>query len=251
MENYFREKKRFVARRKRSEGSGRLGPTTDTSQNPVEQDEDDYKRPLEDMLLKVREKKDASHQTYWLPESPYSLGGYAEYVPVRQMVVAASQAAVQDEEGGWSLQLFSLQNLCTTSLKVLVPGYPLEGILFTATQRPQEGLSVPQLDLPAVIDYMRSFFETGIHLLEVVQDKTRVTTRFVVGSWKDPRMPDLPFYTPRAHGGPFFRNRYGNYSMLKTVKLYRSARRLNHNLEFFISVSREQKTRLEEMCNQA
>ncbi|MPC24799.1 hypothetical protein E2C01_017893 [Portunus trituberculatus] len=171
MENYFREKKRFVARRKRSEGSGRLGPTTDTSQNPVEQ--------------------------------------------------------------------------------VLVPGYPLEGILFTATQRPQEGLSVLQLDLPAVIDYMRSFFETGIHLLEVVQDKTRVTTRFVVGSWKDPRMPDLPFYTPRAHGGPFFRNRYGNYSMLKTVKLYRSARRLNHNLEFFISVSREQKTRLEEMCNQA
>lgn len=212
------------------------------------QGEDDQRILLKDKLLKVKGKKDALNQTYWLPHSPYSLGGYEEYVPVRKMVVAASQVA---EEGGWSLQLSPLQDLCTTSLKILVPGYPLEGILCTAIQRHQEDHGELQLNLPAVMDYMRNFFETGIHLLEVVQNKKRVTTRFVVGSWKDPRMPDLPFYTPRADGGPFFRNRYGNYSMLKTVKLYHSAQRLPHDLEFFISLSREQKTHLEEMCNQA
>ncbi|XP_063886720.1 uncharacterized protein LOC135114710 [Scylla paramamosain] len=252
MENYFREKKRVWRRSKRSEDSGILARTIGTSQSPVEQDEDDHVNPENDKLLRTRGRKDASRRTYeyWRPESPYILGGYEEYVPVKQMVVAAPSAAVQNEEGGWSLQFSPLENLCRTSLKALVRGYPLEGVLFTVTQSPQEGEGKLQLDFPAVMDYMRNFLETGIHLQEVVQDKTRATTRFIVGSWMDPRMPDLPFYTPRAHGGPFFRDRDGNYSIPRTVKSYRSAQRLPHDLEFFFSLSKEQKTHLEEMCNQ-
>lgn len=273
MENYFREKKHFRARRKRKDRSGPLTPATDTSSSSAEQspmtvrqlrsrsvceesgvaEQHHQKIYLElDRRLKVGGKRDTSRRTYWLPESPYTLGGCEEYVPVRQMVVTAPRAAVQDEDGGWSLQLSPLRNLCSTSLKVWVPGYPLEGVLFTATKPSEEEDGALQLDFQAVMDYMRNFFETGIHLLEVAQGKTRATTRFVVGSWKDPRMPpDLPFYTPRTHGGPFFRNRYGNYSILKTVRSYRSAQRLPHDLEFFVSLSGEQKTRLEEMCKQA
>ena len=37
MENYFKEKKRFIARRKRYKESERLAPTTETSQSGVEQ----------------------------------------------------------------------------------------------------------------------------------------------------------------------------------------------------------------------
>lgn len=204
-----------------------------------------------DTLLWVEDGEDGRNVTYWRPESPYSLRGEEkEYFPALQVMMAVPQAATKNAEEEWLLQPITLKEHRHTSLQVLVPGYPLKGVLFSTLQHPREGQVSLQLDFPTAIDYLRNFYETSIHLLEVVQDETHATTRFLVGSRLDPRMPHLPSYCPRMPGGPWFRDINGNHTFLQTVRSYRSARRLPHDLEFFFSVSSEQRSHLGELCSE-
>ena len=196
--------------------------------------------------------KDTDDVTYWRPESAYSLGRDNEnYVPIHHVVLVVPQAAEGDAEGGWSLQPRILKDHRLTSLHVMIPGYPLRGVLFNSSQHPLGSQEILQLDFPAAMDYLRNFFETGIHLLEVIENETHITTRFIVGSWKDSCMPNLPLYTPRKPGGPLFRDIDGNYSFLETVRSYnrQHIHRLPHNIEFFVSISSKQMSHLETLCS--
>ncbi|KAG0726459.1 hypothetical protein GWK47_036512 [Chionoecetes opilio] len=157
---------------------------------------------------------------WWRPESPYSLGGDGEeHVQAQRVVMAVPQAAVRDAQGRLSLQPVDLREHRHTSLQVHVPGHPLQGFLFSTLHHPREGQATLQLDFPAAMDYLRGFIETGIHLLEVVEEETRATTRFLVGGWQDPRIPDLPFYSPRKPGGPWFRDINGNHTFIPDCEI--------------------------------
>lgn len=172
------------------------------------------------------------------------------YVPAQQMVVAVPQGATISSEGKWSLQPVTLSDHRLTSLKIMVPGHPLQGVLLGVLHHSCEMEATVQMDFPAAVDYLRDFYETAVHLLEIVEDETHATTRFLVGSWQDPRMPDLPFYRPGVAGGPWFRDVNGNHKFLETVKSYHSDQRLPHDTEFFLFLSSEQRARLEELCSE-
>ncbi|XP_050688491.1 uncharacterized protein LOC126981467 [Eriocheir sinensis] len=222
-------------------------PAKDTPQEPRKQDEGSS--DARDTLLCV-EGGDGRRVTCWRPGSPYRLrGGGAKYVSPRQVVVAVPQGATRSPEGRWSLQPVTLNKLRLTSLKVMMAGHPLEGVLLSVLLHSREEEAALEVDFQSAIDYLRDFYETGMHLLEIVEDDTRATTRFLVGSWQDPRMPDLPLYRPGVAGGPWVRDAIsGNHKFLETVRSYHSDRRLPHDLEFFLSVSSEQRARLEELC---
>lgn len=211
--------------------------------------QDEGSSDARDTLLCVKEGGDGRRVTFWRPGSPYRLhGGGTKCVSPRQVVVAVPQGATRGPEGRWSLQPVTLNKLRLTSLKVMMEGHPLEGVLLCVLLHSREEATL-EVDFQSAIDYLRDFYETGMHLLEIVEDGTRATTRFLVGSWQDPRMPDLPLYRPGVAGGPWVRDAIsGNHKFLETVRSYHSDRRLPHDLEFFLSVSSEQRARLEELC---
>lgn len=202
-----------------------------------------------DTLLCVEDGDDGRRVTCWRPGSAYKMQGEeGTYACAQQVVVAVPQGVTKDPDGRWSLQPVTLNNHRLTSLKVMMQGHPLEGILLSVLQSSRDEEATLEVDFQPAIDYLRDFYETGIHLLEVVEDDTSTTTRFLVGSWQDPRMPDLPFYRAGVVGGPWLRDINGNHKFLETVRSYDSGRRLPHNLEFFLSLTSEQKARLEELC---
>lgn len=211
--------------------------------------QDEESNNARDTLLCVEEGGDGRRVTCWRPGSPYRLqGGGAEYVSPRQVVVTLPQGTTRDPEGRWPLQFVTLNKLRLTSLRVMMAGHPLEGILLSVLLHAREEEATLEVDFQSAIDYLRGFYETGIHLLEIVEDDTRATTRFLVGPWQDPRMPDLPLYRPGVAGGPWVRDVIsGNHKFLETVRSYHSDRRLPHDLEFFFSVSSEQRARMEEL----
>lgn len=204
-----------------------------------------------DKLLCKREGCDGRTVTCWRPESIYKLQGVGEaYVPARQVVVAVPQGATSDPEGRWSLQPVTLSDHRLTSLEVMMPGHPPDGVLLSVILHPREEEALLQVDFPAVIDYLRNFYEIGIHLLEIVEDEMSATTRFFVGSWQDPRVPHLPLYRPGVSGGPWHRDITGNHKFLGTMRSYRRDQRLPHHLEFFLFVDSEKRARLEELCSE-
>lgn len=251
METYFKSVKSLRTEDKRGrKSSERLAPNRRTPQSLVEENSGDNVGLL-DTVLRVEYGGDERHVTHWRPKSPYSLGSEEEeYIQALQVELAVPQAAMRDAEGGWSLQPITLKEHRLRFLNDLVPGYPLEGVLFHDPQHSCEGQVKLQLNFPKAIDYLRSFYETSIHLLEVVQDETHATTRLLVGSRLDPRMPHLPCYSPRERGGPWFRHINGDHGFLPTVRSYRSSRRLPHRIEFFFSVSSEQRSYLGELCSE-
>lgn len=204
-----------------------------------------------DTLLSLEEDDDGRRVTCWLPESLYKLqGAGVAYVPIQQVVVAVPQGVTTNSEGRWSLQPVILSDHCFTSLRVMIPGHPLQGTMLRVPLYSREEEATLQMDFPTVIDYLRNFYETSIHLLEIVEDETSATTRFLVGSWQDPRMPHLPFYKPDVAGGPWFRDVSGNHKFLETIRSYQSHRRLPHDIEFFLILNSEQRSHLEELCSE-